>query len=72
MNIQSDGSFGTARVQWRSSSRCGTEACVEVAISDNKAFVRSSRDTAGRFLVFDAAEWRAFLAGVQNHEFDID
>ena len=72
MNIQSDNSTLASRVQWRTSSLCANDGCVEVAISDNKAFVRSTRDTAGKYLVFDAAEWRAFLAGVQNHEFDID
>jgi hypothetical protein len=60
------------RLQWRRSSRCVNDACVEVAICDNEAFVRSSKDRPGGHLVFDAAEWNAFLAGVQDHEFDID
>jgi pyocin large subunit-like protein len=72
MNIQGNNSAGASRIQWRTSSLCGTDACVEVAISDNKAFVRSSKDTASGYLVFDAVEWRAFLAGAKNHEFDID
>ena len=72
MNIQSNDSAGASLMEWRTSSLCGTEACVEVAISDNKAFVRRSKDTAAGHLVFDAAEWRAFVAGVRNHEFDID
>ena len=72
MNIQSDGSADASLIQWRASSLCGTDTCVEVAISDGKAFVRRSKEPAGGHLTFDAAEWRAFLAGVRNHEFDID
>jgi hypothetical protein len=60
------------RLQWRRSSRCGSDGCVEVAISDQKAYVRSSHDAAGAYLVFNAEEWRSFLAGAQNQEFDID
>lgn len=59
-------------LDWRRSMQCGTEACVEIAISDHKAFVRSSTSAAGTYLVFDAEEWRSFLAGVRNNEFDID
>lgn len=72
MNIQTGNSAEASQIKWRTSSLCGNDGCVEVAISDNKAFVRSSKDTVGGCLVFDEPVWRAFLAGVQNHEFDID
>ena len=72
MNIQGKNLAGASLMGWRKSSLCGTDTCVEVAISANKAFVRNSKDTARGYLVFDAAEWTSFLAGVQNHEFDID
>jgi hypothetical protein len=32
--------------------------------------VRNSRDSAGPVLRFTPAEWRAFLGGVRNGEFD--
>jgi hypothetical protein len=32
--------------------------------------VRDSKDPAAGFLLYEAAEWRAFLAGVRNGEFD--
>jgi hypothetical protein len=45
---------------------------VEVAISGDKAYIRSSKvGAAGEYLVFDAREWRSFIAGAQNNEFDI-
>jgi hypothetical protein len=72
MNIQEEALVWASPIQWRRSSLCGNNACVEVAISNKKAFVRSSKETYGAYLVFDAAEWNAFLAGAQNHEFDID
>jgi predicted secreted Zn-dependent protease len=72
MNMQTNNCTAASQIQWRTSSLCGNDACVEVGISDNKAFLRSSKDTSSGYLVFDAAEWRAFLAGVRNHEFDID
>jgi Domain of unknown function (DUF397) len=73
MNFETDSSAGVSLNQWRRSSLCGNNACVEVAITGNKAFVRSSKDTLGAYLVFDAEEWRAFLAGVRTERvFDID
>jgi predicted secreted Zn-dependent protease len=59
-------------LHWRRSTKCASETCVEVAISGNRAYVRSSKDAAGAYLVFDAEEWRSFVSGVRDHEFDID
>jgi Domain of unknown function (DUF397) len=72
MDAQSESLDVIWRLQWRKSSRCGSDGCVEVAISNNRVFVRNSKDRGSTHLVFEAAEWRAFLAGAQNHEFDID
>jgi hypothetical protein len=45
--------------------------CVEVAGLDGDGIgVRNSRDTGGPVLVFTPDEWRAFLGGVRNGEFD--
>ena len=45
---------------------------MEVAISGDKAYIRSSKgDPAGGYLVFDAGEWSSFIAGARNNEFDI-
>lgn len=45
--------------------------CLEVAISDEVVRVRHSRDTSGAILSFTHAEWRAFLTGARNGEFDL-
>lgn len=45
--------------------------CVEVAIlAGGEIGVRNSRDPDGPILLFTSDEWRAFLAGVRNGEFD--
>jgi hypothetical protein len=45
--------------------------CVEVAgLTDGGIGVRNSRDPEGGMLRFTPDEWRAFLGGARNGEFD--
>jgi hypothetical protein len=45
--------------------------CVEVAsLPHHEIGVRDSKDTEGPILRFTPAEWRAFIGGVRNGEFD--
>lgn len=45
--------------------------CVEVAgLPDGRIGVRDSKDASGPILRFTSAEWRAFLGGARNGEFD--
>jgi hypothetical protein len=45
--------------------------CVEVAsLPGGEIGVRNSRNAAGPVLKFTSDEWRAFLGGVRNGEFD--
>jgi len=45
--------------------------CVEVAgLTDGGIGVRNSRDPQGGMLRFTPDEWRAFLGGARNGEFD--
>jgi Domain of unknown function (DUF397) len=45
--------------------------CVEVtSLPRGEVGVRNSRDSAGPVLAFTPDEWRAFLGGVRNGEFD--
>jgi Domain of unknown function (DUF397) len=55
---------------WRKSSHSGANGCVEVARSGDQIAVRDSKDPSGAVLQFTAHEWRAFLAGVRDGEFD--
>jgi hypothetical protein len=56
---------------WRTSSFSGGMGCVEVASAiGGGVAVRDSKDPDGGFLIYTAHEWRSFLAGVRNGEFD--
>jgi hypothetical protein len=58
---------------WRKSTRSGSSGnCVEVA--DNLpgvVAVRDSKDPAGSALTFTPDEWKAFVGGAKDGEFDI-
>ena len=53
------------------SSLCSADqpSCVELAIGRSDVVVKDSK--TGNSLVFDFAEWTAFLGGVRNGEFDL-
>ena len=59
-----------ATVNWHKSSHSTNNGCVEVAQIDDQIAVRDSKDPSGPVLVFTPHEWRAFLAGVRDGEFD--
>lgn len=59
--------------RWHKSSYSSDQggACVEVADLDHSGCaVRDSKDPTGPALMFSAAEWVAFTAGVRAGEFD--
>ena len=56
--------------EWRRSSLCATDSCVEVAITDDQVAMRDTKDHLGSILKFDRAEWSEFLAGALHGEFD--
>ena len=59
-------------VRWRRSSRCDNSggSCVEVAFLGAQVVARDSKDSDGAPLVFDRAEWAAFIDGVKLGDFD--
>jgi hypothetical protein len=59
-----------SRATWRKSSHSATNGCVEVALDPAEVAVRDSKDRDGPVLRFNAHEWKAFLAGVRNGEFE--
>ena len=62
---------GPGPVWIKSSFSAANSNCVEAArLSDGRISVRDSKDPYGGTLQFTPAEWRAFLGGVRNGEFD--
>lgn len=57
---------------WHKSSASGPNGdCVEVAFADEGVLVRHSRNPSGPVLSFTHSEWRAFVAGAHNGEFEL-
>lgn len=60
-----------SEANWRKSSYSnGNGQCVEVAfLEEGGVAVRDSKDPSGPALLFTAAEWDAFSAGMADGEF---
>ena len=69
----SSGKYGIdlSGAQWRISSHSsGSGSCVELAaLAAGHVAVRDSTDRSRPALVFDAAEWQAFVAGMADGQF---
>jgi len=62
---------GDSGLQWfKSSLSFSNSNCVEVADLPDGVAVRDSKDPGGPVLQFTPGEWRAFLGGVRDGEFD--
>ncbi|WP_033340931.1 DUF397 domain-containing protein [Catenuloplanes japonicus] len=63
-----DAFAGTANADWRRSTRCGSNACVEIAKVGKSYLVRDSKDLGQAPLRFSPRVWRAFVAGLSTGE----
>ena len=57
--------------KWTRSSRCSGGTCVEAAFEDGQVIVRDSKNPDQQPLAFTFDEWREFIAGVENGEYDL-
>jgi len=61
-------------LRWRKSSFSGNGGanCVDVADDGETIYVRNSKSPSGAVVAFTQSEWRAFISGAKNQEFDLD
>lgn len=62
------GKFDLNRAVWQSS---GEDGRIQVAYVDDLIGMRDARNPDGPVLIFDQAEWDAFVAGAKDGEFDL-
>ena len=55
---------------WHVARHCDNGACVEIGTLGESVLVRSSADPDGECVTFSRGEWRAFVAGVKDGDFD--
>lgn len=67
-----NGTSDCVEVSWRRSTKCDAGTCVEVNIIgvQDTVLVRSTTAPTNS-ISFTADEWRAFIAGVKDGEFDL-
>jgi hypothetical protein len=58
-------------MKYAKSSYSGGNGCVEVALLADGVFLRDSKNVDKEPHHFTPYEWRAFVAGVRNGEFDL-
>jgi Domain of unknown function (DUF397) len=60
-----------AELNWVKAKRSGSNGqCIEIASAADKIAIRDSKDPDGPILVYTPGEFKAFLHGTQNGEFD--
>jgi hypothetical protein len=60
-----------AGLAWlKAQSSAGNGQCVEIASAAGRIAIRDSKDPDGPILVYTPGEFRAFLDGARNGEFD--
>ena len=60
-----------ARLAWlKAQSSTVNGQCVEIASATDRVAIRDSKDPNGPILVVSSVEFRAFLDGARNGEFD--
>ena len=59
--------------EWTKSTRSGpwTDNCVEVKWTGTSILVRNSNDQNATMIAFNPDEWKAFLGGAKDGEFDL-
>jgi len=65
-----DRTRGHKRLTWRTALNCESGACVQVAVDDHSILIGNSRQPSGPVLEYTPDEWRYFVTGIKNGDFD--
>jgi hypothetical protein len=65
-----DGPVGLSVPTWRTARTCDGGTCVRVAATDSMILIDDSRAPGGPPLSYTIEEFRAFIIGVKNGDFD--
>jgi hypothetical protein len=57
-------------ITWRTALSCNGGTCIKVAASGESILIADSKEPDGPILTYTPAEWREFLAGAKNGDFD--
>jgi len=77
MKVQADDKKELRKVKFRDrdfkkpTSTLMRRICVMVAHKDSAIAVRDSKDASKKTLIFNEAEWGAFVKGIKDGEFDL-
>jgi hypothetical protein len=59
-----------AGINWRTARNCNGGTCVRVAADGDTVLIGDSKTPDGPILAYSPAEWREFLVGAKNGDFD--
>ena len=65
-----EGPAGYSHLSWRRSRSCSNGACVEVAARGELILIADSKTPRSPVLAYTNSEFREFIAGAKNGDFD--
>jgi predicted secreted Zn-dependent protease len=57
-------------LSWRVARKCNSGHCVAVAVRGDEIVIGSSKDLDGPVITYSRDEWKVFLEGVRQGDFD--
>jgi hypothetical protein len=66
----SAGSAFRGNLAWQIARSCNGGACVRVALSENAILIGDSKNPNGPVLPFTRDEWKTFVEGIRQGDFD--
>lgn len=60
----------TGQATWRTALACNGGECIRVASKGNRILIGDSKNPDGPVLSYSRAEWRTFVGGIHQGDFD--